>query len=70
MTAAVQKFVRYRHAERVRTVSRDVLDFLESKTFIKVDRKSRAGMNASLREVQRFLANKGYKRGKRRGKQH
>ncbi len=51
----------------MRTVAKDVMDFLEWKGYIEVDRSSTQSMQNTLRSVQRYLAKKGYKCGKKKG---
>ena len=67
VTLAVQEFVRERRITRTRTVAKDVMDFLASRSLLYVDRSSEKSVKAGLRAVQRFLVAKGYERGKKKG---
>ena len=57
---AVQEFIRERRITRTRTVAKDVMDFLVSRSLLHVDCSSEKSMKAGLRAVQRFLVAKGY----------
>lgn len=67
VTLAVQEFVRERRITRTRTVAKDIMDFLASRSLLYVDRSSEKSVKAGLRAVQRFLVAKGYERGKKKG---
>ena len=51
----------------MRTTATDVMDDLATRSILQVDRSSKKEVKAAVRAVQRFLVNKGFRRGKKKG---
>ena len=65
-TTKVQEFIRKRNMDGMRTVARDVMDFLVKEKFICIYYASQDRVETGLWIVQRFLVSKGYQHGSRR----